>query len=153
MIFVIFPLLLLIFHLFFNFCQFDYCVSQCIPPWVYPFWDSLDFLDLVDYFLSLVRKVFSYCLFKIFLRSSLSLFSFWDPFNRMLVYLMLLQSSLRLSSSLFILFSVFYSVAVISTILSSWLYSCSSASVILLLILSSILFIPIFCSLVLLSLW
>ena len=39
----------------FNFCQFDYYVSQCIPPWVYPSWDSLCFLDLVDYFLSHVR--------------------------------------------------------------------------------------------------
>ena len=38
----------------FNLCQFDYCVSWCVPPRVYPAWDSLCFLDLVDYFLSLV---------------------------------------------------------------------------------------------------
>ena len=25
----------------FNFCQFDYYVSWCIPPWVYPSWDSV----------------------------------------------------------------------------------------------------------------
>ena len=25
----------------FNFCQFDYYVSQCVPLWVYPAWDSL----------------------------------------------------------------------------------------------------------------
>ena len=30
----------------FNFCQFDYYVSWCVPPWVYPSWDSLHFLDL-----------------------------------------------------------------------------------------------------------
>ena len=24
----------------FNFCQFDY-VSWCVPPWVYPSWDSV----------------------------------------------------------------------------------------------------------------
>ena len=39
----------------FNFCQFDYYVSWCNPPWVCPAWDSLYFLDLVDYFLSHVR--------------------------------------------------------------------------------------------------
>ena len=36
----------------FNFCQFHYYVSWCVPPWVYPAWDSMCFLDLVDYFLS-----------------------------------------------------------------------------------------------------
>ena len=65
----------------FNFCQFDYCVSWGVPPWVYPSWDSLCFLDLVDYFLSPAWEVFSYYLFKYFLRSFLSLFSFWDFYN------------------------------------------------------------------------
>ena len=63
----------------FNFCQFDYYVSWCVPPWVYP--ETLCFLDLVDYFLSHVRGVFSYYLFKYFLESFLSLFSFWDPYK------------------------------------------------------------------------
>ena len=57
----------------FNFCQFDYYVSQCGPPWVYPNWASLCFLNLVDYFLSHVKEVFSYNLFKYFLRSLLCL--------------------------------------------------------------------------------
>ena len=35
-------------------------MSQCVPPWVYPSWDSLHFLDLVDHFLSHVREIFSY---------------------------------------------------------------------------------------------
>ena len=34
MLFVIFPLLFLIFFFVFNFCQFDYYVSQCVPSWV-----------------------------------------------------------------------------------------------------------------------
>ena len=56
-------------------------MSWCVPPWVYPALDSLCFLDLVDYFLSHVSKVFSYYLFEYFLRSFLSLFSFWNPYN------------------------------------------------------------------------
>ena len=53
------------------------------------------------------------------------------PIIRMLVCLMLSQRSLRLSSILFILFSLFYCAAVISTILSSTSFIHSSASVIL----------------------
>ena len=49
-------------------------LSWCVPPWVYPAWDSLCFLNLVDYFLFHVREVFSYYFFKYFLRSFL--FSF-----------------------------------------------------------------------------
>ena len=33
----------------FNFCQFDYYVSRCIPPWVYPSWDSLCFLLTISF--------------------------------------------------------------------------------------------------------
>ena len=57
------------------------------------------------------------------------------------VHLMFSQKSLRLSSFHFILFSLFYSTAVISTTLSSSSRIHSSASVILLLIPSSVLFI------------
>ena len=64
----------------FNFGPFDYHVSQCVPPWGYCAWDALCFLDLVDYLPSHVWEVFSYYLFKYFLRSFLSLFSFWDPY-------------------------------------------------------------------------
>ena len=56
------------------------------------------------------------------------------PIIRMLVHLMLSQWSLRLSSILFILFSLFSSAIVISTILSSSSLIRSSASVILLFI-------------------
>ena len=72
MLFVVFPLLLLIFCLVFNFHQFDQSVSWCVPPWVLlP--RTLCFLDLIDYFLSHVWDVFSYHLFRCFPRSFLFL--------------------------------------------------------------------------------
>ena len=118
----------------FLFCQFNYYVSQCVPPWVYPTWKSLCFLDVVDYFLFQDREiVFSYYLFKYFLVSFLTLKM------RMLVHLVLSQRSLRLSSFLFILSSIFCSVTVISNFLSSRSFICASASVILLWIPSSVL--------------
>jgi len=64
----------------------------------------------------------------------------------MLVHLMLSQRSLRLSSFLLILFSIFCFMAMISTILSSRSLIHSSASVILLLIPSSVLFLYVFIS-------
>ena len=56
------------------------------------------------------------------------------PIIQMLVHLTLSQQSLRLSSILFILFSLFCSAVVISTILPSRSLICSSALVIMLLI-------------------
>ena len=71
---------LVAFNIFvFNFHQFDYYVSWCVPPWVYSTWDSLYFLDVVDCFLSQIREVFSYYLFKYCLRCSLSLLL--GPYN------------------------------------------------------------------------
>ena len=70
---VVFPLLLLFFFPLlllisssFNCGHLDYSASWCIL-WVYPVWNSC-FLDLGDRFLSQVRDVFSYYLFKYFLR-------------------------------------------------------------------------------------
>ena len=40
-----FLLFLLIFISVLNFCHFDYSVSWCVPPWVYPAWDPLCFLE------------------------------------------------------------------------------------------------------------
>ena len=65
----------------FNFYPFDYYVSQCFPPWVYPTWDSLHFLDLVDCFLSYVREIFSYYLFKYFLGPFISFFLLLGPLS------------------------------------------------------------------------
>ena len=83
-------------------------MSQCVPPWAHPAWDSLCFLDLVDYFFSHVREVYSYFsgIFSgLFSLSSLSVI----PIMQILVCLMLFQRSFRLASFIFILFSIFCS--------------------------------------------
>ena len=75
MLFVIFPLVFFKYFTFvFNFCQFDYYMSWCVHPWVYPVWDSLCFLDLAEYFFSYAREVYSYYFLECFLSSVLSLF-------------------------------------------------------------------------------
>ena len=56
-------------------------LSQCVPPWTFPSWESLCFLDFVDYFLSHVREFFCYYLFRYFPRSFIPVFSFWGPYN------------------------------------------------------------------------
>jgi len=74
---------------------------------------GLSVLPGLDYFLFHVRELFSYYLFKYFLRSFFSLFSFWDPIVQMSVCLMLSQRSLRLSfffSPFFFWYSVLHSV-------------------------------------------
>ena len=68
---------------------------------------------------------------------------------QMLVHLTLSQKSFRLTLFIFIHFSIFCSAAVTSTILSTKSCVCSSASVILLLIASSVFVISFACSLVL----
>ena len=67
---------------------------------------SLCFLDLVDYFLSHVREVFSYYLFNIFSGPLLLSSSSGTPIMQMLVRLILSQRSLSLSS--FFFHSFFY---------------------------------------------
>ena len=109
-------------------------MSWCVFPLIYPVWDSLRFLDFIDCFLSHIREVFDYNLFKYFSVPFFFSSSSGTLIVRMLVRLMLSQRSVRLSSILFILFSLFWSVVVISTILSSSSLTRSSASVILLLI-------------------
>ena len=56
-LFVTFPLSLLLCSSF-NFCQFDYQLSQCVPLWVNAAWNSLHFLDLGDCFLFHARLSF-----------------------------------------------------------------------------------------------
>ena len=125
MLFIIFPLSLLIFYLSLIFVSLIYCVSWVVFPWVSFAWDSLCFLDLVDYFLSHVREVFNYYL-------SPNIFS--GPFSfpsgtsmQIFVHFMLSHRSVLLASFLFILFSVFCFAALIFTIL------CSRSFVVLLL--------------------
>ena len=70
------------FSLFFLFFVFlILCVLIC-SSLGWPVWDSLYFLDLSDLFLSQVRDAFSYYPSNMFTAPfSLSLFSFWDPYN------------------------------------------------------------------------
>ena len=93
----------------FSFCQFDLYGSFCVCLWVYPVWDSLGFLNLSECFLSDIGEIFSYNLFQYFLWPFLSLSSpSGTPMMQMLVHLMLSQRSLRFSSILFIIFSLFF---------------------------------------------
>ena len=69
----------------FNLYQFDYCVSLCVPPWIYSAWDSLCFLDWVTISFPTLGTFSANYLFKYFLWSFLSLFSFWDPSGTTLV--------------------------------------------------------------------
>ena len=96
----------------------------------------------LDYFFFYVEEIFNYNLFKNFSYP----FFFWSsgtPIIRMLVCLILSQRSLRLSSVLFILFILFCSSEVISTILSYSSLIHSSASDVLLLIPSRVFFISV----------
>ena len=56
-------------------------MSWRVSPWMYPVWDSLCFLDLINSFLCNTREVFNYNLFKYFLRPLLFSFCFWEPYN------------------------------------------------------------------------
>ena len=56
---------------------------MCLGVFILEFilYGTLHFLDLNDYFLSHIREVFNYNLFKYFLNPFLFLFFFWDPYN------------------------------------------------------------------------
>uniref|UniRef100_A0A8C6CBZ5 Uncharacterized protein n=1 Tax=Monodon monoceros TaxID=40151 RepID=A0A8C6CBZ5_MONMO len=96
-------------------------------------WVAISFPMLGKFLTIICSNIFSHP----FSLSSLS----GTPIMPMLLKLILSQRSLRLSSFLFILFSLFCFAAVNSTILSSRSLICSSVSVILLLIPSSVFFI------------
>ena len=113
-------------------------MSCCVSHWVYPEWDSLCLLDLIDYFLFHVGEIFNYNLFKMFLIPFPFPFFFWDPYNLNVGALIWSQRSLRLSSALLFLFTLFCSSEFISTTLSSSSLIHTSASDILLLIPSRI---------------
>ena len=98
------------------------CLSVFVLGFILP--RTLYFLDLIDYLFSDVTEVFGYYIFKYFLNSFLP--SYGTHIMWILVHLLLSQRSLRLSSFLFIFFSMFCFVAMISVILS-----CQSLSVLL----------------------
>ena len=93
-------------------------INMCLGMFLLGFilYGTLHFLDFSECFLSYVKEVFSYYLFKYFLRVFLSLFSSWDPYKVNVGAFTVVLRSLRLSSFLFITFSLFCFEAVISTI-------------------------------------
>ena len=103
-------------------------------PWFHSVWDCLGFLDFGGYFLPHFKEVFNYYLKYFHLPFPLS--SYGIPMIWILGHLTLSQRSLRLSSFLLILFSC--SASFISTILSFSSLILSSASVIQLLVPSSV---------------
>ena len=58
-------------------------INMCLGMFLLGFvlYGTLRFLDLIDYFLSHIREVFNYNLFKYFLSPFLFLFFFFDPYN------------------------------------------------------------------------
>lgn len=85
----------------FKVCQFDYCVSLRVPPWVYPTWDSASWVWLTIYF-SILGKFSAIVSWNI----SSGPFSLLRGLcNGKLVCLILAHRSLRLSSFLCSLFS------------------------------------------------
>ena len=125
---------LVAFNIFSLYLIFDSLINMCLSMFLLGFilYGTLRFLDLIDYFPSHIREVFNYNLFNVF---SVPFFFSSSPGTfriQMLVHLLLSQRSLRLFSILFILFSLFCSMVVISTILSSRSVIPSSVSFILL---------------------
>ena len=78
-------MLFVAFNNLYFFCHFDYNVSWHVLLWVNPVWDSLGFLDFGSYFLSQVREVFTYYLFKYFLGLFFFLFSSDTPVMQILM--------------------------------------------------------------------
>ena len=82
-LYVIFCFSLAVFNIFSLNLIFVSLIKMCLGVFLLGFilYGTLCFLDLGDYFLSHVKKVFHYNLFKYFLSPFLFLFFFWDPYN------------------------------------------------------------------------
>ena len=113
-------------------------MSCHVSLWVYPIWGSLYLLDLIDYFLFMLRKFSTIIFSKNFSYPFFFSSSSGTHILQILMCLILFQRSLKLFSVLFILFTLFCFSAAMSTILSSSSLICSSASEILLLISSRV---------------
>ena len=124
------------FNIFYLYLIFDSLINMCPCMFLLGFilWNSLCFLDLIDYFLSHIREVFNYNVFKYFLSPFLFLFFFWDPYNSNVSVFNIIPEVSETVLDCFQFFSLICSVVVICTILSSRSLIHSSASVILLLI-------------------
>ena len=81
-------------------------MSQCVPPCIYPAWDSLCFLELVGYFLSHIREISAIISSNIF-SGPFSLSSFWEPYNAKVGVFNVLPACLHFFS-FFFLYSVLW---------------------------------------------
>ena len=106
-------------------------MSCCVSPWVFPVWNSLCFLNLSVLF-SILGK-FSVIFFS---NIFFGLFSLVSPSGipTIQIFLHLMSYRFQTLSVLLIFFSLFFSVTVISTTLSSASCIHSNASIILVLI-------------------
>ena len=117
-------------------------MSQSVPSWVYFILYSSCFLDLSKWFFTMLGTFLAIISSNIF-SVPFSLSPSGTPIIRILVHLMLSQSSLILCSFLFNPFSLFCFISVIFSGLSSALLIPSSASCILLLVASNEFFISV----------
>ena len=71
------------FNIFSLYLTFDSLINMCLGVFLLGFslYETLHFLDLINYFLSHTRDVFNYNLFKYFLSPFLFLLFFLDPYN------------------------------------------------------------------------
>ena len=123
------------FNIFTLYLIFDNLINMCLGLFLLGFsvWDSPCFLDLINYFLSHIKEVSNYNLFKYFIRPFFFLFFFWDPYNSNVAAFKVVPMVCETVLSSVHSFYLFCSVVVISTILPSRSLIRSSASVILLL--------------------
>lgn len=110
MLFVTFPLMLLVFSVYLSFCHFDYSASWYVPLWINPLWDSafwpwvsLSFPRLGRFSAIISSNIFS---------GNFSLSSSWSPYNASISVPDVSQTVLIS----FILFSFFCLTTMISTI-------------------------------------
>ena len=106
-------------------------MSWGVLPWVYPFWYSLGFLSLGDYFLLHFREIFNYYLLKYFLISFLFVVFYWDTYDSNVGVFNIVP---EVSEVVFISFYYFFPLCFIYFQHYTTLLILSSASVILLLV-------------------
>ena len=113
-------------------------ISMCLDVFLLVFilYETLCFLDLVQYFLSHVGELFDYNLFKKIFSSFLVLFFLWDPYNSYVGSFNIVQELSEASLNYYFFFSC--SSAFISTTLSSCSLTHSSVLVIPLLVTSRV---------------
>ena len=109
----------------------------------YPVWNTLGFLNLGDYFVPYFRESFNYYI-RYFLMPFIVVFFFWDTYSSNIgVFNIDPEVSEIVLTSFNSLFSFFLAASFISTILSSTSLIFSSASVILPLVPSRVLFVSV----------